>query len=124
MAGSIQWRAYESDGGTMYGVRIDKSNANAVAFPIAIAETAPVSQLPRGLHMRYCVCQCDANSNITRKIYVGSQEAWIPIAAGTRKIISLEKYPGSPPEPFTILYHRGEKGKAPMPSYPETGLTT
>lgn len=131
MAGSLTFRAYTSDDGSVYSLRIDESNASATsggsAAILAPVRTASSPQLPRGVTPRYCNAFLTANPLIRRRFYIGNPvAASAVIATGS---LSAEYAPGATggagvPAPWSVTSYRGEKYTIPVGfGSPDTGLT-
>jgi hypothetical protein len=132
MAGSLTYRAYTADNGTVYSIKIDESNANGVVSggigalcPIRTADAPP---LPKGTSLRYALAKSIGNPNIRRKFVIGTPAAaTLAIAPGAT--ITCEDYPGAGDTTgaatvFIITAYRGEKRNL-IPSFTalDTGLT-
>jgi len=133
MAGSISWREYTSDDGTIYAIRSDESNANA--FGAAGSSLLPVptgnrQQIPKGLKKRYVIATSISNPNLRRKFYVGSQATMLALKNQSPKTITATDYPNAGATnagvttTWTITYFKGEISRV-VPDFtaPDTGLT-
>jgi hypothetical protein len=102
MAGAIKRFGYVSDGGQVYGLRVDNTNAlgstggtsSQGIFPNPSTFTTNVLTPPQGFKPRYANCVSVANPRIRRKLYIGSVTAFEALAAATNPVILIEDYPG------------------------------
>jgi hypothetical protein len=76
MAGSLTWREYTSDHGTIYSIRVDKSNANKQAAytgeNLCEVRGANWELPPKGLIFRRVHCFSQESLNIRRSFIVGN----------------------------------------------------
>jgi hypothetical protein len=137
MAGSLTYRSYVSDGGVAYTVKVDKSNADAIAVSgagvsngtvLLTVRNANAPLLPIGGKMRYANCTNTNNPNQKRRFYFGTGSA-ASLATDGATIVA-PAYPtanDASPGPTTVWKVnsvRGEKfRKAPDFNSPDTGLT-
>jgi hypothetical protein len=136
MSGSLTWRGYTSDNGTVYSIKCDESNANAIAtngagtasgvlLPVRTAN-APLA--PCGLKPRYVNTYNQANPSQKRRFKYSTAAAVVLLSQGAT--ISAEDYPaggGTAPgttQTWVVASPRGEKSRsAPPITAPDTGLT-
>lgn len=135
MSGSMTYRGYTADGGQVYSVKCDESNANATAtngagttssvlLPVRIAN-APLP--PCGLKMRYANCTNISNPNQKRRFAFSTAAAVVITSDGAT--ISAEDYPAGGGlatgvvQTWKVTSIRGEKSrKAPAFNAKDTGL--
>jgi hypothetical protein len=129
-------RTYTSDNGTVYSLKCDESNANAIATNgagIASAALLPVRTAnspypPCGMKPRYANCYNSANINQKRRFKFTTAAAVVLASDGAT--ISAEDYPaggGNAPgvvQTWIVTSIRGEKSrKSPAITAADTGLT-
>jgi hypothetical protein len=76
MAGSLTWREYTSDHGTIYSIRVDKSNASLVAaftgeILCKVRQTS-WELPPKSLILRRIHCFSQYNQDVKRSFIVGN----------------------------------------------------
>lgn len=78
MSGSLTWREYESDHGTLYSIQVDKSNANLLAAfsgEILTNKRGFNWKLPpKSLILRRLHCFAQFNPKIRRSFIVGNKK--------------------------------------------------
>jgi hypothetical protein len=136
MSGSMTYRTYTSDGGVVYSLKCDESNANAIAINgagVSSSALLPVRTVnsplpPCSLKPRYANCYNQANPNQKRRFKFTTAAAVVLASEGAT--ISAEDYPaggGNSPgtvQTWIVASVRGEKSrKTPAVSAPDTGLT-
>lgn len=137
MAGSMTYRSYTADGGGVYSVKCDESNADAIAVSgtgtssgVALLPVRTVNSplLPRGSKMRYANCSNSNNPVQKRRFYFSGVNASILATDGAT--ITAPAYPGANGTTagtaviWKVNSLRGEKiTKAPAFDSPDTGLT-
>lgn len=136
MSGSITWRQYTNDAGTSYSIKVDESNANAIAtngggassVALLPIRTTNLPLPPCGLKPRYANCYNQANPNQKRRFKFSSAAS--PIVLSDGATISAEDYPaggGNAPgatQTWVVSSVRGEKSRKASPfGAPDTGLT-
>jgi hypothetical protein len=107
MAGSLDTFVYSSDTGQEFLVRLDKTNAIAGGFALAVPSNITLPALPNRIKMR--VVNCRSASGVTRRIAVGSvgSDIW----KGIKRQVDLFIITGDTAKayPFTISSRVGEK---------------
>jgi hypothetical protein len=101
MAGALRFFRYDSDDGTEYGVRLDRSNSTCTVtvggqpvFP-TLQGGAPIGKAaPKGLSLRYANVFSKDNPLIKRKLYIGNIVAYNALAQQANPTITGEDYPG------------------------------
>jgi hypothetical protein len=85
MSGSVNWFAYTTDGGVLYSVRADESNARGTILGTRLltARLARYPCLPRDFRKRYVNTVLASNPRIRRKFWVGNPLAWNKIGSGS-----------------------------------------
>jgi hypothetical protein len=136
MSGSMTYRGYTADGGAVYSIKCDESNANAIATNGAGTSSGvllPIRTVnsplpPCGLKPRYANCYNSANPNQKRRFKFSTAAAVVVTSEGAT--ISAEDYPaggGNTPgvaQTWVVSSIRGEKSrKAPAFNAVDTGLT-
>jgi hypothetical protein len=136
MSGSMTHRTYTSDSGVVYSVKVDESNANAIATngagvsssALLPARTVNSPYPPCGMKPRYANCYNSANPNQKRRFKFTTAAAVVLASDGAT--ISAEDYPaggGNAPgtvQTWVVTSIRGEKSrKAPSITSVDTGLT-
>jgi hypothetical protein len=99
MAGALRYFEYRSDNGNDYGVRLDRTNSNAVVTgtntPLFASPGATVSgRAPQGLKLRYANAFSADKPNIRRSFPVGNLEAYTALATTANPRLTTESYPG------------------------------
>lgn len=136
MSGSMTYRAYSDDRGTLYSIKCDESNANAIATSGAGIASAALLQVrvansplpPTGLKPRYANTYNSANPTQKRRFKFSTAAATVILSDGAT--IAAEDYPaggGNAPgttQTWVVTSVRGEKSrKAPSYTSSDTGLT-
>lgn len=136
MSGSMTWRGYTADDGTVFAIKCDESNANAIATngaglasgTLLPVRTANVPLPPCGLRPRYVNAYNQANPSQKRRFKYTINVA--PIVLSDGATISAEDYPpggGNAPgitQTWVVTAPVGEKSRKPAPfNAPDTGLT-
>lgn len=121
MASSLTWREYESDHGTKYSIRLDKSNANLLGantgIRLAIARTSTLKLAPKTLILRRVHCISNFNNNIKRS-FVWANKAALSgskLEIGEEYIYSDQSTPGDLGVVIWVITgYSGEKFSCPM----------
>lgn len=131
MAGSLNWFAYRDDGGAVFSIFIDESNAKATVggVQLCLSRTAASPRLGAGFGKRYVNATLTSNANIKRKFFVGNPLAIPQILGGGAFLAAV--YPtatdaAGTPVAWTVTSYRGEKTNAPPAlntTAGDTGLT-
>lgn len=78
MSGSLTWREYESDHGTLYSIRLDKSNAslrtNYTGENLCIVRGSNWKLPPKSLVLRRVHCFAQNNVKLKRSFIVGNKK--------------------------------------------------
>jgi hypothetical protein len=132
MAGSKVYRQYNSDGGGVFTVLVDESNAEATidagTLPLIPLRGVPSGRLPSGFTPRYVLCTLLTNPKIRRKFKIGNP-ALVASALVPGAILKAQVYPTSADalsttSDWTITAYRGEKiNIVPSTGVGDTGLT-
>lgn len=136
MSGSMTFRTYASDGGIVYSLKCDESNANAIATSgsgtassaLLPTRTANSPLPPVGLKPRYANCYNSTSPNQKRRFKFTAAASAVLASDGAT--ISAEDYPaggGNAPgttQTWVVTSVRGEKSrKTPAITAVDTGLT-
>lgn len=123
MAGSLTWREYTADNGSIYSIKMDESNANAFGASgssLVPIRTTNAPQLPRGVRKRYVLCVATNNPNLRRRFTVGSQATMTLLRAQPTQTITAADYPtagaagAGTANTWAITYYGGEKSRVPV----------
>jgi hypothetical protein len=130
MAGSLTWREYTSDHGTIYSIRVDKSNANKRTAYTGEELCSPRGFIwelpPRSLILRRVHCFSQESVNIRRSFIVGNPKCLnrSNLRIGQEYLVSPSATPGDTAlSAWIITGYTGERFTCP-PFYNQldTGL--
>lgn len=119
MAGSLTYRKYESDDGSDYSIRVDKSHADSTVVGGSVIlcpkKTEDVPTLDKGIKPRYVLCHLSSDPLKRKKIIIGSKAlVETVLTVGTKlSLLSEGQDEGTSAGQWIITYYSGERFRLP-----------
>jgi hypothetical protein len=133
MSGSLTYRAYTSDTGIVYSVKVDESNSEArvvggAANDVMPARTVNAPAVPSGLKKRYVNTFNSALPAQRRRFYIGNLAAFAQATAAGAQLTTNEFSGAGNTTSATVTWNvssfSGEKSRViPAIAATDTGLT-